>query len=55
MVGDPEEDAGGLLSTSTGASDPVMVKQWQYLHQDEWMTDDPTLTVEGDNDLPLIM
>ena len=55
MVGDPEEDAVGLQSTISGASDPVMVKQWEYYDGDNWVTDDPTLTVEGDNDLPLIM
>ena len=55
MGPDPEKDAGGISSTSIGDSEPAMVKQWRYYHQGKWCTDDPTLTVAGDNNLSVII
>ena len=55
MWPNPEENMAGILSTSTGDSEPVMVKQWRYYNQGKWHTDDPTLTVAGDNNLSVII
>ena len=58
MVGsDPEENAGGISSVSTGDSDPTMVKQWKYVTvaSEPWKKDDLTLTITGNNNLPIII